>query len=293
MQSMTGFGRADAVVDGINLDISVKSVNGRYLDVRLHLPKKYLVLESEVQKIAKKTISRGTVDIYVQRSHKGAGSNSPVRFQTALAVAWLKEFRKTLKELKISSEVTAKDLLTHVPDFMVTDDGAELSAKEKQAFLKTVHQALAACQESRSKEGEFLRKTCLGYTTVLAKNCEALSKLREAFISDAPPKMKDRLEKLLGSVELDPQRVLQEVAHLVDRSDIEEELVRLGEHVKNVVGLLKSQEAQGKKLDFYAQELLREINTIGSKSQSAKITEIVVSTKNTIEQFREQIQNIE
>lgn len=290
---MTGFGRADAVVDGINVDISVKSVNGRYLDVRLHLPKKYLAIESEVQKIVKKSISRGTVDIYVQRSHKGAGSTSPVRFQTELAAAWLKEFRKSLKVLKISSDVTAQDLLAHVPDYMVSDDGSDLSAKEKQTFLKTVQQALTACQESRSKEGDFLRKTCLGYTTELAKNREALSKLREAFIHEAPPKMKERLDKLLGSLDLDPQRILQEVAHMVDRSDIEEELQRLGEHVKNVVGLLKSPEAQGKKLDFYAQELLREINTIGSKSQSAKITEIVVSTKNTIEQFREQIQNIE
>jgi uncharacterized protein (TIGR00255 family) len=122
---------------------------------------------------------------------------------------------------------------------------------------------------------------------------DQLLKLRDQLVAEAAQKMQERLAKIMGKIELDPQRVLQEVAHLVERSDIEEELQRFGEHIKNVVLLFKEASAQGKKLDFYAQELLREINTIGSKSQSAKITEIVVGTKNTIEQLREQIQNIE
>ncbi len=290
---MTGFGRADVTVDGINIDISVKSVNGRFLDVRQHLPKKYLSLESDVQKTAKKLFSRGSLDIYVQRTLKAGGSQSPLRFQTELAAQWMKEFRKVLKELKISSEISAQDLLTHVPDFMVTDDSNQMQKKEQQAFLKGLGEALTKCAQSRQQEGEFLRKTCLGYMTTLEKNREQLLKLRDLFVSEAPTKMEDRLKKILGEVELDPQRVLQEVGHMVDRSDIEEELQRFGEHIKNVTQLLRSPEAQGKKLDFYAQELLREINTIGSKSQSAKITEVVVGTKNTIEQLREQIQNIE
>jgi uncharacterized protein (TIGR00255 family) len=290
---MTGFGRADITVDGINVDVSIKSVNGRYLDVRQHLPKKYVAFESEIQKAVKKVFVRGTVDIYIQRTMKAGGGLSPIRFQTPVAALWLQEFRKVLKELKISAEVTAQDLLNHVPDFMVSDDLSQVQRKEQQALLKGVTQALEQCLKSRLQEGDFLRKTCLAAMTGLEKNRLALVKLRELFVSEAPTKMQERLKKILGEVELDPQRVLQEVGHMVDRSDIEEELQRFGEHIKNVTSILKNPEAQGKKLDFYAQELLREINTIGSKSQSAKITEIVVSTKNMIEQLREQVQNIE
>ncbi|MBY0384980.1 DUF1732 domain-containing protein, partial [bacterium] len=185
------------------------------------------------------------------------------------------------------------DLLNHVPGFVSSEDSLEIPTKEKQAFFKTLQLALTACEKARTVEGDFLRKTCLSYVNELSKNRDSLVKLRDILISETATKMKERLEKIVGSMELDPQRLLQEVGHVVERSDIEEELQRLGEHIKNVAGLLKSPEAQGKKLDFYAQELLREINTIGSKSQSAKITEIVVATKNTIEQLREQIQNIE
>ena len=290
---MMGYGRADATADGVQMDISIKSVNGRYLDVRVHSPKTYLSLEIEIQKAVKKLFARGTVDVYVQRTFKGAGASSSVNFQKSLAVGWVKELRHVLKELKITSDITAQDLLNHVPGFVTSQDTFEIPTKEKQAFLKTLQQALNACHKARSNEGEFLRKTCLSYINELSKNRDSLIKLRDVFISEASLKMKERLEKIVGSVELDPQRLMQEVGHLVERSDIEEELQRLGEHIKNVTGLLKSPEAQGKKLDFYAQELLREINTIGSKSQSAKITGIVVATKNTIEQLREQIQNIE
>lgn len=289
---MTGYGRADATVDGINMDISVKSVNGRYLDVRVHAPKTYLSLEIEVQKLVKKSFHRGTVDIYVQRTLKDRGT-SPVKFQKSIATSWVKELRQVLKELKIASDITPQDLLNHVPGFVTSEDGFDLPTKEKQAFLKTLQKALESCQKARNTEGDFLRKTCLSYVNELSKNRDSLVKLRDLLVSEAAAKMKERLERIVGSMELDPQRVLQEVGHIVERSDIEEELQRLGEHIKNVAGLLKSPEAQGKKLDFYAQELLREINTIGSKSQSAKITEIVVATKNTIEQLREQIQNIE
>jgi uncharacterized protein (TIGR00255 family) len=293
MQSMTGFGRADSSASGIDLDVSVKSVNGRYLEVRSHLPKKYLSLDNEIQKIAKRHFQRGTVDIYVQRSTQNAVGAGGVRFQAKAATEWVQELRKVLKPLKIDSDVSVRDLLTYVPNFMITDEEAELSSKEKQQLLKTLEHAMASCAKAREKEGQFLKKVGLQCIDDLSKYLKQLTDLRETLVSEASQKMQDRLAKIMGKIELDPQRVVQEVAHLVERSDIEEELQRFGEHVKNVTALFKEASAQGKKLDFYAQELLREINTIGSKSQSAKITEIVVGAKNTIEQLREQIQNIE
>ncbi len=290
---MTGFGRADSSASGVSVDISVKSVNGRYLDVRTHLPKKYISLDSEFQKIAKKHFSRGTVDIYVQRSTKNAMGLGGVRFHAPAAAQWVQELRKVLKPLKILGDVTVHDLLAHVPNFLIVDEDSELSDKEKKQVLKTLQQALVSCASAREKEGLFLKNLGLGYAQELIKYRDQLLKLRDTLVAEASQKMQDRIAKIMGKVELDPQRIAQEVAHLVERSDIEEELQRFGEHVKNVSLLFKEATPQGKKLDFYAQELLREINTIGSKSQSAKITEIVVGTKNTIEQLREQIQNIE
>ena len=290
---MTGFGRADSSAGGVHLDISVKSVNGRYLDVRVHLPKKYISLESDIQKIAKKHFNRGTVDIFVQRSTENTASSLSVRFQVKAATEWVHELRKVLKTLKIHGDISARDLLSHAPNFMTVDEDTELPNKEKQQILKTLEQAIVNCASAREKEGQFLKKLGLEYMQDLTKFRDQLLKLRDQLVAEAAQKMQDRIAKIMGKIELDPQRVLQEVAHLVERSDIEEELQRFGEHIKNVVLLFKEVSAQGKKLDFYAQELLREINTIGSKSQSAKITEIVVGTKNTIEQLREQIKNIE
>lgn len=290
---MTGFGRATASIDGVEIEINIKSVNGRYLELRQHLPKKYISLEVEIQKIVKSKLSRGTVDIFVQRLwERNTSKNSSVCFRTSVAEVWLAELRKSLKVLNIKDEVTVQDLL-QIPDFIVSEESVSLEKKEQLVFLKAVKQAVEMCGASRLQEGLFLQKTCLKYVDELLKTRELLIKSRQLLVAEASEKIKNRLAKILGDVSLDPQRLVQEVAYLVDRSDIEEELQRLGEHLKSVGLLLKSTQTEGKKLDFYAQELLREINTIGSKSQSAKITETVVAAKNVVEQLREQIQNIE
>ncbi len=290
---MTGYGHAEISVDGVSLEVRIKSVNGRYLEIRQHLPKIYLPIELEIQKIAKKIFSRGTVDIFVQRTVGTKAQTPEVHFQTKVAEVWLKSFRAELKKLKVAGDVAPQDLLTHIPGYFQMEESQGLSPKEQQGCLKVIEKAMEECQRSREKEGAFLQKVCSGALADLEKNRGSLVTLRDQFVTSAPQKYQDRLQKLLGDVSVDPSRLLQEVGHMVERFDIEEELQRLGEHIKNVKALIVDKTSQGKKLDFYAQELLREINTIGSKSPSAKITEIIVSTKNIIEQFREQIQNIE
>lgn len=289
---MTGFGRASLSVDGVTIEVSIKSVNGRYLEIRPHLPKKYYSFENEIVKALKGDFQRGTCDVYIQRATNEDVEDVEFKFKTATAKRWLNQFRKTLKELKIADNLTAQDLL-QIPDFIQAQEHLQPPAKEKAALLKVVKQSIEKCLDEREREGEFLRKTCVEHVNSLATTVKELKELRQSYVETAQARIEERLKKLLAESKTDENRIVQEVAHLVDRTDIEEEIHRLQEHVSHVLKLLGQRDTGGKKLDFYAQELIREINTIGSKSQSAKITETVVRAKNTIEQLREQIQNIE
>jgi uncharacterized protein (TIGR00255 family) len=293
MKSMTGFGQAAAQVDGVNIDVSVRSVNGRFLDIRPHLPKKFVAFEADLIKVVKKQFARGTCDIYIQRTVEGERSEVGFQFQKKVAKKWLEEFRKVLKDLKLPDTISARDLLA-IPDFVQINEAAGVSEKEKTKLIEAVKKAVDACLVEREREGESLRKVCTLHLQGLKAELKNFKNLRAQFMAEAPDKLKEKLQKILqGQYAVEPSRLMQEVAVLGDRSDIEEELNRLAEHIKNVEVLISDKASQGKKLDFYAQELLREVNTIGSKSSSAKIVESVVNAKNLIEQLREQVQNIE
>lgn len=289
---MTGYGNAKAEVSGVQININIKTVNSRYLDVRPHIPKLYAPIEDKMIKVLKKELQRGTCDIYVQRQVVNSSNKVSFRFQTELAEKWLKAYRQSLRELGIEESIRSQDLW-QIPDYMTWQEESSLSASESKAVLAALLKAVKTCQQEREREGRFLKKTCTTHITALQKRVQALKGLRKTFIKEAKAKFEARLEKLGDTEKMEPARVMQEVAVLVDRTDVEEELSRLSEHIKNVKTLLGSKQPAGKKLDFYAQELLREINTIGSKSQSAKITENIVEAKSLIEQFREQVQNIE
>lgn len=292
MQSMTGFGNSSGSFQQLELEVIVKSVNGRYLEIRPHIPRKYVSLESEIIKICKNHFVRGTVDVSVHYGH--SVPKGEVSFNTEVAKVWLKKAQKAFKELKVDAEFTVQDLL-NIPDFVQLSESSSISDKEQTLLLNCVKEALKKCQKEREREGEQLKAVCLGYVNDFIKTHAAIKTEREKYSQEIFARTQEKFTKLLrehGSP-VNEERLLQEVAHLVEKSDVEEELIRFLEHVKNVEKLLKSKGSDGKKLDFYAQELLREVNTIGSKSQYATITEKVVALKSKIEQFREQVQNIE
>lgn len=289
---MTGFGNSSGSFQQLALEVVVKSVNGRYLEVRPHIPRKYLSMESEIIKMCKNAFSRGTVDIHIHFGHQLP--KGEVVFNTTVAKQWMQKAEKAFKELKIKPEFTAQDIL-NIPDFVQMSEANNITDKEKKLLLQCVEQALEKCQKERAREGMELQKVCLGYTQDFIKMHGQITSERAKFSDEIYKRTKERFEKLLKdqNISASEERLLQEVAHLVEKSDVEEELIRFLEHVRNVEKLLKSKGSDGKKLDFYAQELLREVNTIGSKSQYATITEKVVALKSKIEQFREQVQNIE
>lgn len=292
MKSMTGYGNSSGVVEGSTIEVIVKSVNGRYLEIRPHLPRRYLSLESEAIQLCKKQLQRGTVDFHIHVSQLAA--QGEVTFRAEVAKKWLAQARKAFKELKIQPEFTAQDILA-IPDFVQVGEAHVLTPKEAKTVLSVLEKAIGQCKSEREREGTKLQAICLNYVKDFRQLQSDISQDRVKYSQEIMVRMRSKLDKILQdrASEIQEERYLQEVALLVEKSDIEEELLRFAEHVKNVEKLLKSKGSDGKKLDFYAQELLREVNTIGSKSQYANITEKVVALKSKIEQFREQVQNIE
>ena len=290
---MTGFGTANASSRSVELEISIKSVNGRFLDVRLHSPREYTPFESEIKKLISEKISRGTVDVYVQRRLKPAAQKRRVQVQNDLAQTYLTAIKKLGKDLKIKSANPTLEMILKLPDILKIEETSQLATGEKELVLEVLTEALKAIDGERQREGGALRDE-------LKKQLGRLSELHDVFkknsaqaAQELAKRFRDRLTKLGFEGQLDDARMAQEIVVQADRADIAEEITRLHEHIMAYLDLVESDEAQGKKMDFYAQELLREVNTIGSKSQITQLTAAVVEAKTVVERIREQVQNIE
>ena len=287
---MTGFGKSNVETKDVAIDVTVRAVNGRFLDVKVYSPKIYSSLELDIRKRLSKKIFRGSVEVYISR--RSFGSSEKIYFNEKLAEQWLKGFNKVSKRLKLN-EVNDSRVLLNVPEFFKVDETVSLSAKEKAQLYKVIDKATDLCVTVRSKEGEGLKKDISLYMSNLHKNLVLIKKSRTQVVKSLNEKYKLRLEKLGFPGEIDEQRLAQEIVVHIDKSDISEEIQRLGAHISAIKTLINQKGSIGKKLDFYAQELLREVNTIGSKSSSANLTHTVVEAKGIVEKYREQVQNVE
>ncbi len=299
MKSMTGFGRcanrktqkkSSKPGVSVDLDVSIRAVNGRYLETRVHLPREYSGMENELKAVIAGRFSRGTVDVYINRGR--TDSVAEISVNTELAQKWLEGYRKLGKALKLPAEPSL-EMLSRVPDVMKVEERIEASDVEKKLLKALIAEAADACDEERIREGKALQTELQSLCLRLEKLADGMLNLRAEANAELDRRLRDRLQKLGFNGLVDDHRMAQEVAMQLDRADISEELSRLREHVRAYRQLLKSDEPQGKKLDFYAQELLREVNTIGSKSQVAKLTSLVVDAKTIVEKIREQVQNVE
>lgn len=288
---MTGFGASTVKAKNVEVEIQIRSVNARFLDLRFHLPKEYLAFESDLKKRAAKVMQRGCIDVFVHRRPNVEARLIPIRFNKVQAKAWKSSIEHLRKTLNMKDEVQLRDVLS-LPHIFEMSDRVVLNAQEISSLKKAFEVALKACLKARSREGEFLRKEILRLLDELQKTVQLLLPWREK----AQDRVEKRLHDRLKEAKVDPSdtaRLAMETALQLDKMDIREELMRLGEHIKACQNWARSSEIHGKKLDFYAQELLREANTIGSKIQNAEMTELVVRAKTIIENFREQVQNVE
>lgn len=292
MKSMTGYGSSSFSDEEHAIEANIKSVNGRYLDFRFHLPKEYVPFEPQLKKTLKKYFNRGTVDVFISRSRAGVSKKSKLEVKSAQAKLWLKAYRQLADELKLSKELNLMELI-ELGGLIVEDDRDPVSSKEEKKVLSVVQKAAVLCAEEKDREGQALQKNLLTLLNQLQRIFNQMEKLRERANQELSKRLRQRLSHYdLERPDWEPRWAV-EVALLVERSDIHEEMVRLKEHICNFKKLAESGTVQGKKMDFYCQELLRETNTIGSKSQVAKLTHLVVDAKSLIEKLREQVQNVE
>lgn len=273
------------------IEIKLKSVNNRFFEFRMHASPEFLELESEVRKLVQSKVHRGSVDLYMHhKKDLSSARKAKQKFylDTQAAEDFLNQTQKLAKKLKIQSDVTLQDILKF---------SGVLSSKEqdekwdKKALMISLNQVLESFQKERVREGKALKTEIASLLQQLEKVRTSLEKLARDFPLEIKKRLKDKINNFKEDV--DPDRFNQELLFLIDKSDIKEELVRLKEHIRACKDLLNSTNPEGKKLDFYAQELFREMNTVGSKSSSVKITGEVLQGKAIIEKIRQQVQNIE
>lgn len=289
MKSMTGFGTTQFQVKGVSTQVTVRTVNGRYLEVRTHLPRELQNLEVELKALAKKHFNRGTVDISVQFSGGESLNEYHVELDHSVAKDWMTQVKKLKSSMKLSGEF-GLEALVQLPGVIKTTKSSRIEAGSK-SLLQGSERAFKQCDVFRKKEGTALKKALLKLLSDLDGFCQKIGKKQRSMESEVSQKLKADMKH---EMTVEGRNVLEaKASDVLERMNIEEELSRLSQHIKAVKKLMSELGSIGKKLDFFAQEFLREMNTIGSKSGSSETTQFVVEGKSLIESFREQVQNIE
>ncbi len=291
IKSMTGFGYGRKVLGEVEIKTEIRSVNHRFLDTSVRMPRTYSLFEPEVRKIVSNSVQRGKLDIVVTRTG-GTGSLVDVVLDRALASAYFNCLSQLKEHFRLAGDITVSDML-RLSDIIVPQERQEAIQVEWQALGESLYQALAALDSMKRTEGAALWHDIKPRLLTINATADDIGPL----VNQVTVAVKERLEKrvldLTGGLELDRERLLQEVALLADRADVTEELTRLKSHVQQFLSLGKEGSPVGRKMDFLLQELHREINTVGSKSASTEIAHRVVIMKTELEKIREQIQNIE
>jgi uncharacterized protein (TIGR00255 family) len=293
IRSMTGFAQVKGQLNGgIAFALSIKSVNHRFLDLHFRLPANTDALEMSLRKVLKEKLARGHLDVNLSFEQSSAGS---LMLNRQLVSAYVQAFRAAAIEAGIAAEpdLNAVLRLPGALDSSVAPDESQFTP----AVLEKLQDALQRLNRMREQEGRSMDRELRERMAHLLSGCTEVRKHREAVLKTYSERLKSRLQEWVGS-NVDPDRIVQEAALLADRSDIQEELVRLENHVQHFLGLLDAGGEVGKKLDFLLQEMNREANTLLSKTsglagEAVRITEAGLAMKSDIEKAREQVQNIE
>jgi uncharacterized protein (TIGR00255 family) len=292
VKSMTSFGRSQSEEGNAHLfSIEMKSVNNRYLDINVRLPKFIFALEEEIRNIIKKRLNRGKVDVFINYKNYGENNAMPI-----LNMALAKKYYNCLKELSDTLEITDDITVSKISEFpeVITLEVEEENLGDILGELRPLlNSALDSMVDMRVNEGEKLKEDILLKLKDIENNVNNV----EAFSDEIPKQYKlrleERLKELTKGIILDEERLAMEVAILADKAAVDEEITRLHSHLDQMRKTLDLNEPIGRKLDFIVQEMNRETNTIGSKSNDMHMTNIVINIKNLIEKIREQVQNIE
>lgn len=291
IKSMTGFGRAQEILEGREITVEVRSVNHRYFEFASRVPRTHAYLEERLKSYVQKRVARGKVDALVTIVNLDSG-DTDVQINHTLAKEYLDALRGMGQELGLADDVTIS-ALARFGDIFVVRKTAEDADAVWALVQQVAEKALNAFVQMREVEGVRMKEDILsrlaGIEGLVSRVEEQSPRTLEAYRARLTAKM----EEVLATADVDHSRILQEAALFADRIAVDEETVRLRSHIAQFRTILESPEAVGRKLDFLVQEMNRETNTIGSKVQDIEVTRLVVDQKSEIEKIREQIQNIE
>lgn len=290
IKSMTGFGRGEATLDNITFTVDIKTVNHRYSDISVRMPRVVSVLEDKVREYLGTKLNRGKIDVYI--NYDSFGQDTNVKLDMNLASAYVESLTALKERFGIKDDISLS-LLTRFSDIL------KLDTEEKDAdhlwgiLAEALEKAVTSLIEMRNREGERLKKDMLLKLEGISQVVDTIKGKTSTLVEEYKNKLYDKIKELTKDIQLDENRLLTEVAIFADKSSIDEEIVRLGSHIEEFKKTLKFGSPIGKKLDFIVQEMNREVNTIGSKSSDISVVNQVIEMKTEIEKIREQVQNIE
>ncbi len=294
IKSMTGYGKVNYTDENLNLDIEIRSVNSRYLDMNIRMPNQLLFLEDKITKQLKSIIKRGRVEVYIRSKNKNlATSKIHVDEKSVLETKEAFEKIAEIADLNFDSKnIELKDLLFN-SDILVFEP-KELDDKYlEEIILSNLDIATSKLLDMKIEEGSNLEKDLINNVNLLKDYKDEIEVYAKDIKEEIKEKLLTNIEESLDTGKIDQDRLANEIIYYADKSDINEELTRLDSHFKQFINTINSSDSSGKKLDFITQEFLRETNTIASKSSKIEITNISIEMKTIIEKIKEQVQNVE
>jgi uncharacterized protein (TIGR00255 family) len=293
MKSMTGYGRGDSSQDGFKITVEVSSVNRKQSEIAVTLPREMELLESPIRDLVNRHVARGRLTVRVSFHAASGEASARMHVNVPLAKAYARELNRLAKQLKLPGPVTL-DHLVRAPGVLQTDE--QIAGEEDfwPAVEKALQKAMTALIRMREREGTHLKQDLMARIAVMRQATAAIRQQAPRVAERYREQLVERIRSAkLEAPAADDERLLKEVVYFADRSDITEELTRLESHFQQFDDCVKSKEPVGRVIDFLAQEINREVNTVGSKANDSVISRAVVTLKAELEKFREQAQNVE
>lgn len=291
IKSMTGYGNASQILNGREISAEVRSVNNRYLDCNVKIPRAFAFAEDAVKQQVKQFVTRGKVDVYISVNAL-EGTDVKVSVNRPVLEGYLAALKSIAQDYDVRDDISVGSL-SRLPDVFLVEKAKEDEEQIQADILSVVKQALEKYNAMREKEGQALREDLRGKAANILSMVEKVEARTPVTLAEYRARLTAKLQEVLGNTNLDESRILQEAAIYADKIAVDEETVRLRSHLDQLESMLQSSEPIGRKLDFLLQEMNRETNTIGSKGNDLEQARTVVEMKAELEKVREQTQNIE
>ena len=291
IKSMTGFGRCEKVTEEYKLSVEMKAVNHRYLDMSIKMPKKFNYFEAGIRNLLKNDIQRGKVDVFINYEDYTENKMS-LKYNASLAAEYMEYFKKMEEQFGIANDIKVS-VLSRMPEVLTMEEVPDDEDSMWKILSEVVEEAADSFVESRVREGEHLKNDLLGKLDYMLEQVAFIEERSPRVVAEYRMKLEEKVHELLESASIDEGRIATEVTIFADKICVDEETVRLRRHIEHTRKELLAGGSVGRKLDFIAQEMNREANTILSKANDIEISEHAIILKTEIEKVREQIQNIE